>query len=169
PMRESLLSLRRPPPFFWPPGYPFLVALASLLLGPVPQAGQLVSLLAGSAVPVLTVLLAREVAPAEAGDGATLVPAAAGVLVALNGQLWQSSAVVMADTTGLALATAGAWAVARYGRRRGARWLLLAAALLCAATLTRWIYGVVAIPVTAFALRAIARRERATAVRHALA
>ncbi|HUG36427.1 MAG TPA: glycosyltransferase family 39 protein [Candidatus Limnocylindrales bacterium] len=170
-LRESLLELRRPPPFFWPPGDPLLVALVSLLLGPVPLAGQVVSLLAGGLVAVFTVLLAFELAGdagGRVGGHAALVPAAAGLMVALNGQLWQSSAVVMADTTGLALATAGVWAVVRYRHRGGGRWLVLAAALLCAATLTRWIYGVVAIPVTAFALAAIARRDRRTGVRHAL-
>lgn len=183
PLRRSLLDLQAPPPFFWPPGYPLLVALTSLVLGPTPLAGQLVSLVAGALVPVFTVLLAREVWPAVEGEmsgrpstpGTPLagsarsgpgfplpldVPLVAGLLVASTGQLWQSSVVVMADTLGLATATAGIWAVARYGRRRELRWLLLAAALMASATLTRWIYGVVAIPCTVYALQTLFRHPR---------
>src|SRR5947209_1868155 len=42
--------------FFWPPGYPILVALASLTIGPSPLAGQVVSLAMGALVPVFTAL-----------------------------------------------------------------------------------------------------------------
>src|SRR5690349_18059265 len=51
-VRHSLLHLAPLEPFFWPPGYPILVALASLLVGPVPLAGQAVSLVAGALVAV---------------------------------------------------------------------------------------------------------------------
>jgi hypothetical protein len=184
PVRQSLLDLRPPPPFFWPPGYPIAVALASLPLGVSPLVAQLVSLVAGALVPVFTVLLAREIWPSARAGSHVLVPAGsalsdtssntevavlAGLLVALTGQLWQSSVVVMADTLGLALATAGIWALARYGRR-GHRpgWLLLAAMLMAAATLTRWIYGLVGIPCVVFALHALARHpRRAEAFAHA--
>jgi hypothetical protein len=176
PLRQSLLDLRPPPPFFWPPGYPLAVALASLPLGTSPLVAQLVSLAAGALVPVFTLLLAREIWPtARAGsDGrvptepatsdassTTEVAMLAGLLVALTGQLWQSSVVVMADTLGLALATAGIWALARYGLR-GHRpgWLLLATTLMASATLTRWIYGFVGIPCVVFALYALARHPR---------
>src|SRR5205085_6120857 len=110
-VRQSIMHLVPLEPFFWPPGYPLLVALASFVLGPSPLAGQLVSLLMGALGPVFTALLVREIWPDD-------IPLAvlAGALVALCGQLWQSSIVVMADTTGLALATCGAWSLARYAR-----------------------------------------------------
>jgi 4-amino-4-deoxy-L-arabinose transferase-like glycosyltransferase len=150
-LRESLLRLQPPPPFFWPPGYPIIVALVSFVTGPVALAGQLVSLLAGALVPVFTALLAREIwAVRDSAD--RVVPLAAGLLVACTGQLLLWSTAVMSGTTGLAFATAGVWAAARYGRVRTARWLLLAAALLAYATLTRWIYGLVSVPVAIYVM-----------------
>jgi 4-amino-4-deoxy-L-arabinose transferase-like glycosyltransferase len=165
PAREAVRSLRPLPPFFWPPGYPLLVALASLLIGATPAAGQLVSVLMGAATVVLTTLLAEEVwvrRTAQAGSTASWVALAAGLLVACHPQLWQSSAVVMADTTGLACATFGAWALARYARTRHGPWLILAAAGLAFALLARWIYGLAAIPCAAFALSTLLRRTVST-------
>ncbi len=147
PLRASLLALRPLPPFFWPPGYPLLVGLASLVTGPTPLSGQAVSLLLGAAAVVFTHLLAEEVWPRT-----RLVPLAAALLVACHPQVWQSSAVVMADTTGLAAAALGAWALARYGRVRRGRWLWLAAAGFAFAILTRWIYGFAALAAAAYAL-----------------
>src|SRR3954447_22455836 len=63
PLRTALLHLSPPPPFFWPPGYPLFVALASLVVGIAPQAGQLVSLTCGALAAVFTLRLAREVWP----------------------------------------------------------------------------------------------------------
>ncbi len=97
------------------------------------------------------------------------VPLLAGLLVALTGQLWQSSIVVMADTTGLAAATAGVWTLARFGRddpgRPAAAWLLLAAAAMAFAVLTRWAYALVAIPATAYALLVLSKQGWRRAVR----
>lgn len=193
-LRQALLQFQPPPPFTWPPGYPLLVALASLWLGTTPLAGQITSLLAAALVPVFTALLASEVwsrsldrvlESPEAGSwghrsGDHLsritfhaVPLLAGLLAALTGQLWQSSVVVMADTTGLAAATLGMWALARYGRDDAQpvspAWLLLAAATLAFAILTRWAYALVAIPATAYALLLLARQERRRALGHSLA
>src|SRR5690606_17901405 len=96
PLRESLVRLAPLPPFFWPPGYPILVALLSLAAGPVPLAGQLVSLVAGALVPVFTALLAGQVwddrAAPQGASGRVLVPLLAGLVAAFHGQLWQSSA-----------------------------------------------------------------------------
>jgi 4-amino-4-deoxy-L-arabinose transferase-like glycosyltransferase len=173
PLRQSLQALQPPPPFFWPPGYPLLVATLAFIMGPGPQAGLLVSLVAGALVPVLTALLAREIWPAE--KEGWLVPLLAGLLVACTGQLWQSSMVVMADTTGLSAATLGAWALARYGQgvdqNAGINlaWLLLATAAVAFAVLTRWAYALVAIPCTVYALTLLVRQRRTFALRHAAA
>ncbi|HEY3058399.1 MAG TPA: hypothetical protein VGL99_05435, partial [Chloroflexota bacterium] len=64
-------------------------------------------------------------------------------------QLWQSSMVVMADTTGLAMATLAAFAVARYAHQRRLAWLLVATLAITLALLSRWIYGLVALPLAA--------------------
>ncbi|MFN2468029.1 MAG: hypothetical protein ABR521_07895 [Gaiellaceae bacterium] len=169
PLRHSLAGLDLPPPFYWPPGYPLLVALASYGVGRGPLAGQLVSMAAAASVPVSTALLARELwpAPPRAWLRPPIVPLVAGLVVAFNGQLWQSSVVVMSDTLGVALATAGVAALARYGRRGGLRWLLLAAGLLAAATGTRWVYGIVALPCAVYALSVIVRRPARVALAHA--
>jgi hypothetical protein len=153
-VRQSLLHLQPLEPFFWPPGYPLLVALTSMLVGPQPLAGQLVSLLMGALVPILTILLARELFPED-----HVLPLLAGAIAAVSGQLWQSSVVVMADTTGLALATFSAWALVRYASGRHAVWLIAASAALAYATLARWIYGIVAVPFAAYALVALLKRR----------
>lgn len=140
PLRNDLQYFQPFPYFFWPPGYPLLVAALSFLTGPTPRAGQFVSLLAGGLTPVFTLLLAR----------ATLnihwhVSVLAALIVALTPQLWQSSAVVMADTTGLCCATLGIWSLARYHTQPRARWLALASVALAFALLARWIYGLLAL------------------------
>jgi hypothetical protein len=164
-VRESIVHLRPLESFFWPPGYPVLVALAELAIGSTPLAGQLVSLTMGALVPVFTALLVRELYPLESPNLALL----AGLLVALCGQLWQSSIVVMADTTGLALATFSAWGLARYATTRHLRWLLAATAALACATLARWIYGLVALPFAAYAFMALPRAQSRRASLHGLA
>ena len=198
PLRLALQQLAPPPPFYWPPGYPLLVALASFALGARPLAGQLVSLLAGALVPLCTALLAREVWPAtpDRGRGGSMTrprgvapvppsatrsgrvidpplpaygPFVAGLLMAYCGQLWQSSIVVMSDTTGLAAATAGIWALVRYGHRRHGVWLALASALLAYAILTRWAYALVALPCLAYGCWLLSRTasgERRRTLQH---
>jgi 4-amino-4-deoxy-L-arabinose transferase-like glycosyltransferase len=164
-VRQSLLHLAPLEPFFWPPGYPLLVAISSLVVGPVPLAGQLVSLLMGALVPVLSALLVRELWPGEMAWALL-----AGALVAVCGQLWQSSVVVMADTTGLALGTFSAVALARYARTRHGAWLAAASAAIAYATLARWIYGLVALPFGVYALLVLFEGPRVprTSVWHAL-
>jgi len=108
-LRRSLVRLGLPPPFFWPPGYPFLVAVASFATGREPIAGQLVSLAAAASVPVTTALLAQELWRRRPATAAVV----AGLLVAFTGQLWQSGVVVMADASARALATGAPAAVVR--------------------------------------------------------
>ncbi|HEY0584259.1 MAG TPA: glycosyltransferase family 39 protein, partial [Chloroflexota bacterium] len=164
PLREALLQLEAPPPFFWPPGYPLLVAVLSLVIGQTPLAGQLVSLVGGALVPVLTTLLARQLFPAE-----RLLPILAGLAVAVCGQLWQSSIVVMADTTGLALATFSAFAIVRYARTQHLGWLLAGSAALAFAILARWIYGLAGLAFGGYALVSLSHLERRRALAHAAA
>ena len=160
PLRQSLLRLSPLPPFFWPPGYPLLVALVSFVAGPIPLAGQLVSLAAGGIVPVFTAGLAREVWRLDdrAADAWRVVPVVAGLVTALTAQLWQSSVVVMSDTTGLAAVTLGAWALARNWREGKLNWLILAGVALAWAVLTRWVYSLVLVPCALYALLLLGRR-----------
>lgn len=171
PLTAALRAGQPPPPFFWPPGYPLLVALLTMTTGPLPQAAQLISLLAGIAVVMATVWLAAELWPWPR----TRTPgmALAGLLAAGVGQLWQSSVVVMADTTGLAAATVGMAALLRYGRPEEgplrARWLSLAAVCLAFAVLTRWAYALVALVAVGFTLGVWRRQPRRVVWRHAVA
>ena len=168
PLRDSISAFEPPPPFFWPPGYPFLAALLSFVLGRVPLAAQIVSLAAGALVPVFTALFAREIW--DDIDSSSAMPIIAGLLSAFTGQLWLSSIVVMSDTTGLAAATAGMWCIARFGRqsdsqhRSQLRWLALAAAAMSYAVLTRWAYAIVAIPCTGYALTVLGKNTVRRAV-----
>jgi len=170
PLREALLNFAPPPPFFWPPGYPLLIALGSLLGGTTPFAGQAISLAAGSLTPVLTYALARELAPGE-GRGAWAAPLA-GLLTAVHPQLWQSSVMLMADATGLAAATLSTWAVARYWRAPRAGWFMLGSGALAFAILTRWAFALAGLAVTALAAGrwlGLARRQPGAAAVQAAA
>ena len=172
-LRASILHLQPPPPFYWPPGYPLTVAGLSLAAGSVPLAGQLASIAGGMAVPCLTVLLAREVqmgvpTQQQRSDIAwRSVPLIAGLIVAVTGQLLQSSIVVMSDTVALAAATAGAWFLLRYGRSGGAGWLALASFAFAWAIISRWIYGLVAVPFVVYGLVLLRRRPRRDSLLHA--
>jgi 4-amino-4-deoxy-L-arabinose transferase-like glycosyltransferase len=164
------------PAFYWPPGYPILVALASFAVGPRPLTGQIVSLGGATVAAAATTLLAGDVARELVRDresSATVpgwfVPLVAGGAVAATGQLWQSGIVVMADTTGLAAATLAAVGVARYGRSRRLGWLLLAAVAMAWATISRWIFGLVAVPFALATLVYLWQGDRRRGLLHGLA
>lgn len=148
------------PPFFWPPGYPLLVALIGLWADPL-RAALGMSLVAGALVPPLIVLLGHALWP-----GRPRVGWIAGALAAPVPQLWQSSAVAMADTTALAAGTLGAIALVRYTRAGGARRFALGAGAVSFAVLTRWAYALVAIPMVLLVLHATRRMERPVGLRH---
>ncbi len=154
PLRAALAGGDGVPAFGQPPGFPLVIAALSFLVGPDGRIGLGVSVVAGALVPVATGLLASEALGRRVGGGRAViaVPLAAAVVAALPGQLWQSSAVAMSDTLSIALATTGAWAACRYGRTGHGRWLLLAAACVAAAIDTRWVYGLVAVPIAVVAL-----------------
>jgi len=153
-----------PPPFPFPPGYPYLVAIGVLILGPAPWVGQLLSLSAGLLAAVLTAGLAQRVWP-----GRPWLAVTAGSLVALNGHLGRASVLVMSDACGLAAATASVLLVMEYRRSGRAPWLMIAAAAAAAAILCRWAMGLVALPVTLYTLAALVRLPRGRALVHALA
>lgn len=133
----------QPGPFFWPWGYPALLAAAFSVLGAQAEAGQLISLLMGAALAPLTYVLARQM-------GSSLLGALiAGVLMAICGQAMQSSLVLMSDVPALFWALLSA-VVLWHGNKTGkGRWIILAAALLALAGITRWLYLILALPLLA--------------------
>lgn len=177
-VRHNLQTFTLPAPFFWPPGYPLLIALVSFLTGVRPIAAHAVSLTAGSLTPLLVALLAHELwqsAPQKQPDEAPHSPASshaalfaitAGLLTALTPQLWQSSAVSMSDTTALFAATLGAWALLRYKSTMRARMLTLASAAIAFALLTRMVYVALALLAAPYALFLIAQQPRRAAILH---
>jgi hypothetical protein len=174
-VRDSLAALKAPPPNYWPLGYPLLVAAGFALIGPTSLVGQLVSTLAGAAAVALTSMLTRELAlqrgwSQSAARRAGLV---AGLVTLACGQLWQWSTAFMADAAALCWATLAAWALVRYATGLRPRWLVVAAVGLALAIVTRWLYGLLALPFGAYWLLAVALpaqpAQRKTLVRHALA
>jgi 4-amino-4-deoxy-L-arabinose transferase-like glycosyltransferase len=122
------------PLFFWPLGYPLLLAGTFSIFGPSAAVGQGVSLLLGALIVVMVYLLARQVGGSEIGA------ALAALLIAICGQAIQSSIVIMADIPALAWAVLSAILLRLYIEGRGVRWLIAAAALLALASITRWLY-----------------------------
>ncbi len=150
PLRGAILAGHVLPGFPLPPGYPLLVALASMAFGQSDVVARAVSLVAGASIPVFVALLAREIAPRRGERQALL----AGLVAAVAGQVWQSSLVTMSDTPAAAAATLGAWAACRFHQTGSRRWLALAAGALGLAIETRLVYGVVAV---VFGVLALAR------------
>jgi hypothetical protein len=188
PLRAALLSFQPWPPFFWPPGFPILITLGTLLFGSRPLIGQWISLLAGCLVPVLTYALASEIcldddfllpslkgrgvgevtkSHAATRSGRSFVPLLAGLVTIAHPQLWQSSVVVMSDTVSLAAGALGAWALARYARLDRTRWLALSAAALAYALATRWAYALEALPCAIYGVYLLVTRARGQVARAA--
>jgi 4-amino-4-deoxy-L-arabinose transferase-like glycosyltransferase len=170
PLRAALLALQPPPPFTWPPGYPLVVAAASVVAGPSAWVGVAVSLLAGALVPVLVALLAHRLVaiidPSATDRPRVAVPLLAGLVAATAGQLWQSSVVSMSDTLGAASVTAAAWAVCSYAATGRLPWLAGAAVAAALAIQVRWIHGLAVLPLALVAVVAVIHRPRGAAVRH---
>jgi 4-amino-4-deoxy-L-arabinose transferase-like glycosyltransferase len=148
-LKRALASGAPPPPFFWPIGYPLLVALSMTVVGEGAGAAQLVSVLTGALAAPLVYAVVRQLRPGERA-GALV----AGLLAASASQLMISSLSVMSDAAGLAWITLAALAVVRHERAlasgapslRAFAWLALAALAFALATLSRWAYLLPALP-----------------------
>jgi hypothetical protein len=137
-----------PTNFFWPNGYPLLIAAWMPLLGRTPLAGQLASLLAGSLVAPLTFSLTQRLV--ESGKSGALnhnnlatrmsPGLLAGLIVAAAGQPILSSVVIMADMPALFWATLAAWLLVQPRPSTRTRYFLAGLALGLA-VITRWVYA----------------------------
>ena len=137
------LQTLQPGPFFWPWGYPAMLAAGFSILGAQAEVGQLMSLLMGPALAPLTYVLARQT---NSGRLGALI---AGVLMAICGQAMQSSLVLMADIPALFWALLSAIALWRGIKTDNQRWIILSAVLLAFAGITRWLYLILALPIAA--------------------
>ncbi len=124
-----------PPAFWWPLGYPALLNAAFLVGGANIATAQIATMLCGALVAPFAFALAREAAPHAYKHVAGWV---AGLLCAVNGQLAQSSVVIMADAPALMWAALGAWLLLRYARTRNVWTLAIASFAVGMAVWTRW-------------------------------
>jgi hypothetical protein len=134
-MFAALSQAQMPPPFWWPLGYPALLSFGFLILGTSVRSAQIITLVSGALAAPLTFLLARE---AMHGPRANLAGLVAGAIVALGGQLVQSSIVIMADAPAVILTAFSAWLLLRYRRSGFVSTLALSAVGMAFAVITRW-------------------------------
>lgn len=129
-----LRTFNPPPPFFWSIGYPSLLATGFLIAGTSEWVALSISLLMGALLAPLVYGLGLQfkLRPAYAF--------VAGLLMAISGQAWQSSLVIMSDIPTLFWAVLSAFALWRYIHTNKRRWLLLCALTISFSVLTRWIY-----------------------------
>lgn len=145
-LRVALSQGQAIPEFFWPLGFPLHVVSLSLIVGLQPAAGQFASMIAGAAVASLTFVLVRELLLDVDAHRARRAGIFAALIVATAGQMMISSVAIMSDATGLMWATLSAWLTLRYARTLRAATLVLAAFTLGVAVITRWVFGLLALP-----------------------
>ncbi|MBI1278090.1 MAG: phospholipid carrier-dependent glycosyltransferase [Anaerolineaceae bacterium] len=149
-IRDTVQSGTPLKPFFWPLGYPTLLAITFSSSGTNPSIAQAVSLLMGAALTSLVYIIARQIGVGHFGS------IAAAAIMTFCGQALQSSTVVMSDIPALFWATVSLMFLLRYLTPSAplhtyesdykTRWLILAAVNLVLASLTRWIYLVLGLP-----------------------
>ncbi len=167
-LRESLAQGGGVPPFFWPIGYPLHIVAGQLVVGMQPSAGQAVSVVAGALVAPLTYALAHEALRSTDPRRARRAGLVAGLVVAVAGQMLISSISIMSDAAGLAWATLSAWLVVRYARTLRPPTLALASLTLSLAVITRWVFGLLALPWTIGVLLAWRQNRRSSGWRRGM-
>ncbi|MCQ3932899.1 MAG: hypothetical protein DPW16_20815 [Chloroflexi bacterium] len=151
-VREAVREIRTPGPMYWPLGFPILLAAGFAIGGENEQVAQNLVLGLSAVIPVLVYSFTIDVLPLigwSKKDGRITGFTSALILI-FSGQVLQSSVVVMADIPALFWATLSLWALGRYFQKSNDKqrhgWIALAAFALAMATITRWLYGVLAIP-----------------------
>jgi hypothetical protein len=129
-------------PMYWPLGYPALVALFALPLGPVPAAGQIVSIGSAGAAVLLTALYGFDVL-IDAGipqPAARRAAALGATLFDICGSTLQAAVMVTPEALAVATMLLSAWTLHRWMRSTavGSAWLLASAIALGWCIVTRW-------------------------------
>lgn len=170
-LKSALVQSHVPPPFFWPIGYPLIVAIVSFLI-PMAIAAQAVSVVATALTATITYLLTREVLSDR--PYANLCAAFAALIFASAGQMMVSSLSAMSDASALCASTLSAYALARHYssehrlREKSTRWIAIAAFALGFAIITRWVYGLL-IPLLIAAATPLVNGHRSASKRLATA
>jgi hypothetical protein len=142
-LKSSLQTSTALKPFFWPLGYPALLAVAFGLGGASPLVAQAVSLLMGAALSPLVYIIARKIGVSHFGG------VVSATIMTLCGQALQSSMVIMSDIPALFWAALSTLFLIHYLTSLSpyqTKWLMLAAVLLVFAAITRWIYLLLGLP-----------------------
>lgn len=144
-IRASLQSASSLPHFFWPLGYPSLIALGQAFAGTQPTIAQTINLLLGAALSPLVYFITRKLGRNH------LAAVTAALVITFCGQALQSSMVIMSDIPALFWGTLSGALLVTYvnalnNHQRSSHWLVLAAIMLTFAILTRWLYLILAIP-----------------------
>ncbi|MBI5929784.1 MAG: phospholipid carrier-dependent glycosyltransferase [Chloroflexi bacterium] len=151
-VRDAVHDFRAPGPMYWPLGFPILLAAGFAIGGENEQVAQGLVLVLSALIPVLIYGFMRDGLPLMrwSKKKARLAGMTSALILIFSGQLLQSSVVVMADVPALFWATLSLWALGRYFRKSDHKqrhgWIALAAFALAMATITRWLYGVLAVP-----------------------
>ena len=143
PMRAALQGLQPLHSFYWPLGYPALVAIVSLAAGGTHIAAQAVNVVAGLLSVLLTYAVGQEALrrtgiEAHVARRACMVGA---VAFGTGGYLVESGVVAMADAVALCAALLSAWALFRALRSGGkaeSMWIALSGVALGYSVITRW-------------------------------
>lgn len=151
-VRAAVREVRIPGPMYWPLGFPILLAAGFAVGGENEQVAQYLVLMLSAVIPVLVYAFMVDVLPLMGWpkNNGRVAGLTSALILVFSGQILQSSVVVMADVPALFWAALSLWALGRYfqtsdqKRRRG--WIVLVAFALAMATITRWLYGVLAMP-----------------------
>jgi hypothetical protein len=139
------------PQLSWPIGYPVAVAFVLPIFGGRPVAGQIVSTLACAWAAGATSLVVRDRGqPLDRSPGSFAGALAAGLSVALSGGVLRYSQTVMADGLSLGAAATAVWCAVRFVKGGRGSWLIAVACAWAFGTATRWLVGVLAVPLALF-------------------
>jgi hypothetical protein len=133
---HGLLQGNLPTGFFWPIGYPSLLATIFVFTGATAGAGQGLSILLGALLTPLMYGILRTLGTQRLGAVATALT------MLVCGQLNQSSLVMMSDVPALFWGLLSLWFLLKFQKDNFARHLVLASTCLAVATITRWTYGI---------------------------